>query len=104
MAIADPKKLWPKLEKDGVEEVRIKLAMGVYANYKIPLIREWLLSKENEQNQPAHTQLDLEENISDKGIKNILIKSKYILIEFWRDQWKPMIGALIVAIIIAILL
>ena len=96
MAIADPDKLYPKLEKDGVALVRQKLAMGVYAKYKIALIRGWLVSKENVEGQPTNTQLDIEENI--------LLKCKYILIEFWRDQWKQIVGALIVAIIIAILL
>ncbi len=104
MAIADPKKLWPKLEKDGVDEVRKKLAMGVYANYKVPLIREWLVTKEKQQDQTVNKQLDDEKSINNKDIKYILLKFRYLIIEFWRDQWKSMIGAIIVATIAAIIL
>ena len=46
MPIPDPDKIWPKLEKDGVEEVKKKLSMGVYASFKIPVIEEWLRNKE----------------------------------------------------------
>ena len=48
MPIPDPDELWPKLEKAGVDEVRKRLAMGVYAHYKIPVIEEWLRRKEVE--------------------------------------------------------
>ena len=104
MAIPDPKKLYPKLEKDGVEEVRKKLAMGVYASYKVPLIREWLVSKVNEQNEPTDTELNNEEVASNKGIKYKLLKCYYICIEFWRDQWKPLVTGLILLILTAIFL
>ena len=57
MAIADPKIIYPKLEKDGVQKVKEKLAMGVYARYKIPLIQEWL----NNQNLTAHPQFFIKE-------------------------------------------
>jgi hypothetical protein len=53
MPIADPNKIWPKLEKLGPEEVRRKSAIGVYANYKIPVIEEWLRRKEEETTAPA---------------------------------------------------
>ena len=46
MPIPDPNKIIPKLEKDGVDEVRKKLAMGVYTKFKIPVIEEWLAQKE----------------------------------------------------------
>lgn len=101
MAIADPSKLWPKLEKDGVVEVRKKLAMGVYAKYKVPVIREWLVNKKNEQNQPTDKQLDVEEFEPSKELRNRFLKYKYILIEFWSDHWKWIIGAVIVPIFIA---
>jgi hypothetical protein len=45
MPIPDPDKIWPKLEQLGVDEVRKRLAMGVYAKYKIPVIEEWLRGK-----------------------------------------------------------
>mgnify|MGYP001559877233 CR=1 FL=1 len=54
MPIPDPNKIWPKLEKDGVEEVRKKLAMGVYADFKIPVIKEWLRKKDEELNAPTY--------------------------------------------------
>lgn len=52
MPIPDPDKIWPKLEKDGVDEVKKKIAMGVYANYKIPIIEEWLRRKEHQSTEP----------------------------------------------------
>ena len=60
MAIADPEKLYPKLEKDGLEVVRRKLAMGAYANYKVPLVREWIRMKEDELEQTTNNQIDIE--------------------------------------------
>jgi hypothetical protein len=47
MPIVDKDKLWEKLEKTGESEVRIKLATGVYGEWKIPLIEEWLRRKQN---------------------------------------------------------
>lgn len=48
MPIPDPDKIWPKLDELGTDEVRKKLAMGVYAKYKVPVIEEWLRRKEKE--------------------------------------------------------
>jgi hypothetical protein len=50
MPIPDPNKIWPELEKLGVDEVRKRLSMGVYAKYKIPVIEEWLRLKEKKFN------------------------------------------------------
>ena len=49
MPIPDPDKIWPKLEQLGVDEIRKRLSMGVYAKYKIPVIKEWLRRKEKEE-------------------------------------------------------
>ena len=48
MPIPDSDKIWPKLDQLGVEEVRKRLSMGVYAKHKIPVIEEWLRRKEAE--------------------------------------------------------
>ena len=42
MAIPDPNKIWPKLEAIGEDEVRKKLAAGLFASFKKPVIEEWL--------------------------------------------------------------
>ena len=100
MAIADPKIIYPKLEKDGVQKVKEKLAMGVYARYKIPLIQEWL----NNQNLTAHPQFFIKEPENYKGIKYIFVKCKYLFIEFWQDQWKVVCGLVLVGIILKYLI
>ena len=41
-----PEELWPTLESLGEAEVRKRLAQGVYGEQKIPVIREWLATKE----------------------------------------------------------
>ena len=55
MPIPDPDKIWPTLEKAGVEKVKKRLAMGVYARYKVPVIEEWLRRKEKEGNSMPKT-------------------------------------------------
>lgn len=47
MTIPNPDIIWPKLEELGVNEVRKRLAMGVYASHKVPVIEEWLRRKED---------------------------------------------------------
>lgn len=75
MPIADPNKIWPKLENDGPDEVRKKLAMGVYAGYKIPVIKEWLRRKENEQSdsiliQPEKRANDKKDDLTPQKMKS----------------------------------
>ncbi len=51
----DPDKIWRKLERDDdVDEVRKKLAMGVYGNQKITVVEEWLRRKDEELNAPTY--------------------------------------------------
>jgi|GEM_PF-2258403 len=49
MTIPDPDNIWPELESIGVDEVRKRLAMGIYAQHKIPMIEEWLRQKDHAQ-------------------------------------------------------
>jgi acyl carrier protein len=51
MPIPDPDKIWPKLDEVGIDEVCRRLSMGVYADYKIPVIEEWLRRHDNYKNQ-----------------------------------------------------
>jgi hypothetical protein len=59
MPIPDPDKIWPKLDELGVDEVRKRLSMGVYAKYKIPVINEWLRRKEKKENSSAKITADV---------------------------------------------
>jgi hypothetical protein len=59
MPIPDPDKIWPKLEELGVDEVRKRLSMGVYAKYKIPVIEEWLRRKEKEEKNSVKITADV---------------------------------------------
>jgi len=127
MAIVDPNELWPKLEQDGVPEVRKKLAMGVYAQNKKPIIEEWLRRKEKELDAPTYLYHECEapkgkifrasevpslEKIGwvdnpDKFGRGFRSRSQRILIplsRFWLKHWKWIIGAVAVPIIIAIIL
>lgn len=40
-----------KLEADGVEKVRYNLANNIYGEHKIPIAKQWLKDKENQDNQ-----------------------------------------------------
>ncbi len=42
MTILNPKPIIERLEKDGPDVVRTKLAQGLYADFKVPLIKQWL--------------------------------------------------------------
>ena len=42
MTVLNPKPIIARLEKDGPDVVRKKLAQGVYADFKVPLIKQWL--------------------------------------------------------------
>lgn len=50
MAIPDPDEIWPKLDELGADEVRKRLAMGVYGEHKIPVIEEWLRRQDRQGN------------------------------------------------------
>ena len=60
MSIPDPDKLWAKLDKVGVDEVRKKLAMGVFGKPKIALVNEWL--RKNDTNGSASKKYQLEQD------------------------------------------
>lgn len=53
MPLLDPRKLWPKLDALGVDEVRAKLAAGAFGSWKRPAVEEWL--RRTEQLPPADT-------------------------------------------------
>lgn len=55
MTIHEPNELWPKLDKLGVDQVRQKIAMGVFSKSKIPLIEEWLRIKSEEKEAVTHS-------------------------------------------------
>lgn len=46
-----PDDLWPALEALGEEEVRKRLAQGVYGERKLALVKEWLATKGREREQ-----------------------------------------------------
>lgn len=69
MPIPDPDKIWPKLEEDGVDEVKKKLSMGVYATFKIPVIEEWLQIKEFETSKP---EVSIQQQIKDSRVDQFL--------------------------------
>lgn len=72
MPIPDPDKIWPKLEMLGVEEVRKRLSMGVYAKYKIPVIEEWLCRQE------TNTVKDDSQHFNAVSTKNISKVDRYV--------------------------
>ncbi len=90
MPIADPDKLRPKLEKDGVEEVKNKLARGAYAKFKAPIVKEWL--QEKEQNEQTL------EPKPPKFLQNI----KWLELH-WKQYLKYIIVAVVVLLIIFII-
>lgn len=49
MTELSPDRIIAKLEKDGRAVVAHKLKSGVYADYKLPLIRKWLKEKDTEE-------------------------------------------------------
>jgi hypothetical protein len=48
MTIHDTDKLFAKLEQLGEQQVRVKLAQGVFARHKAPLVEFWLREKDKE--------------------------------------------------------
>ena len=79
MPLPYPDKIWPKLEKTGLVEVKKRLLMGAYAKYKIPVIKEWIRLKEKEShcdqesNQNVDTMIkpQQEETLFDKFIRKL---------------------------------
>lgn len=124
MPVADPNKIWPQLEQDGAEEVRKKLAIGVYARYKIPVIEEWLrrqAASEDALNRPHEQSIPVEpgepeqaetHGIHRDGIFQPFIKSvkrvpmrilracKTLFLRIWHDPvWSKVIALGIVALV-----
>jgi hypothetical protein len=54
--------LWPKLDADGEDKVREKLAQGVYGQQKIPLVNEWLARKDRQRADAANQHRDARED------------------------------------------
>lgn len=129
MPIADPEKIWPKLEQAGVEEVRKKVAMGVYADYKIPVIGEWLRRKEEERNAPTYMYHEFEAPEGKvfpasevptleragwvdtpakfgKGLRSKWLRASLILSSFWGQHWKWIVTTLltVIGILVAMLM
>lgn len=106
MPIADPVKIWPELEREGVDEVRKKLAMGAYARYKIPVIEEWL--RRNEAKASGHKMTDEQpatvhpgQPKSANGVPARMWQmTKLFLLRIWHDPvWSKVIAVGIVAVI-----
>ena len=55
----DISKIHAKLERVGTKQVREKLLMGVYAKYKIPIIKEWLRQREDVSLSPPPREMKL---------------------------------------------
>jgi hypothetical protein len=51
LAIKSPDELWPELEKIGEPEVRKQLATRAYAPHNVPVVEEWLRTKEDQRRQ-----------------------------------------------------
>jgi acyl carrier protein len=64
MAIPEPDKIWPKLEEIGVDEVRKRIAMGVYAANKLPVIEEWIRRTEIEMEKQGQDDDDKKDSPS----------------------------------------
>ena len=53
---------WPTLDALGEEEVRTRLAQGVYGQQKVPLVQAWLTSKESERAEAAAQRQEIRAN------------------------------------------
>lgn len=90
-----PEQLWPTLESLGEPEVRKRLAPGVYGEQKIPVIREWLATKESARQENREGQsLSLAEeanSIAAKANPRVALCSKalYHSIEYRPPTAKP---------------
>ena len=54
----DPKELFPKLEAEGEDAIREKLAQGVYGERRIPLVKEWLEQKSRTRSAAYNQRLE----------------------------------------------
>ncbi len=86
MPIPDPDEILPKLERDGVEEVKRKLLRGAYAEFKIPIVKEWLRQKE--QNRET---LEPKAPVIAQNIKWLFL--------YGRDHWKIVLVSTLVILI-----
>jgi len=111
MPIPDTDKIWPKLEESGVDEVRKRLSMGVYAKYKIPVIEEWLRRKEKEEknsvkitadvmrrdamggvNPKAFVSYSWDDDNHKKWVAQLATRLRYDTVEVILDQWHAVPG------------
>lgn len=53
----DASEFWQKLEQDGEEVVRRRLAEGVYAKKKRDLVEEWLRKRDLDRDQKRHDEV-----------------------------------------------
>lgn len=111
MPIPDPDKIWLKLEQLGVDEVRKRLLMGVYAKYKIPVIEEWLHRKEKEEknsdnitsgrlqriavvgaNPKAFVSYSWDDDHHKKWVEQLATRLRGDAVEIILDQWHAVPG------------
>jgi len=53
----DASEFWQKLEQDGEEVVRRRIAEGVYAKKKRDLVEEWLRKRDLDRDQKRHNEV-----------------------------------------------
>lgn len=111
MPIPDPNKIWTKLEKLGIDEVRKQLSIGVYAKYKIPVIEEWLRRKEKEEknfvkitadgvwrdamdgvNPKAFVSYSWDDDNHKKWVAKLATRLRSDIVEVILDQWHAVPG------------
>lgn len=95
MPIPDPDKIWPKLDELGIDEVRKRLSMGVYAKYKVPIIEEWLRRREKELEDKKINDMATiaaTENIKDTRVDKFVTSAKN----------HPILSVLIVFVVVII--
>ncbi|MBW1845566.1 MAG: hypothetical protein JRI94_00165 [Deltaproteobacteria bacterium] len=83
MTILNPKPIIDKLEKDGVETVKVKRGKGLYRAEKLKLVNEWLAEKAgaiirkgspDEDLEPTDKQLS--ERAFEKEVKTLELANK----------------------------
>jgi hypothetical protein len=103
-----PNELWPKLENDGEDAVRIKLAQGSYDHNKVRLVEEWLSSKErvrllsSEERKESAIERQLDATERQATAAEIAASSALEQARIARTAKNIAITAMIIGIIIAI--
>lgn len=92
MPIPNPNDILPKLEELGVDEVRKRLAMGVYAEYKRKLIEEWIRRKEQEASRVAP--------VVDEGVADAKVATRVDRVLQHLKNHPVMAGVIIVGVVL----